>query len=398
MSRILLIYHYFHPDKVISARLNSDLAEALAAAGHSVTVFTANHCCRATEILPAEETWNGVLIRRFGFRKVRQYGSLGRLYHSAALQWKWLHAIQKDEYDVVILGTDPQFGYLMFPFLRRKLPKAKLIHWAFDLYPEAILATVPAWMRVLAAPTKLLAKWAYGKVDIMVDIGSCMRKLLRKYHHHASEETLTPWGLKEADALPPVDDTLRRELFGNAKLALLYSGTIGYAHDLRPFFELARECRRRNLDIAFGIGGYGNQYQKQLSLLTEEDTNIRKMGFCPEEELQKRLAAADFHLISLRESWVGVAVPSKFFGALAMGRPVLFSGPSSSCIAEWCEQYKLGFQLDRDNIPAMADRLAELVQHPEQIAQMQQTALTTYQTHFSHKVIVDGWRKLLTSL
>ena len=40
---ILLIYHFFHPDKVVSAQIFSGLAEDLSAAGHKVTVFTSNH-------------------------------------------------------------------------------------------------------------------------------------------------------------------------------------------------------------------------------------------------------------------------------------------------------------------------------------------------------------------
>lgn len=38
--RILLIYHFFQPDPVISARLFAELAEELERAGHRVTVFT----------------------------------------------------------------------------------------------------------------------------------------------------------------------------------------------------------------------------------------------------------------------------------------------------------------------------------------------------------------------
>ena len=72
----------------------------------------------------------------------------------------------------------------------------------------------------------------------------------------------------------------------------------------------------------------------QMAQITDEDTNITIAGFASEDELAARLSAADFHLISLREGWEGIVVPSKFFGALAMGRPVIYMGPSDSCLEE----------------------------------------------------------------
>ncbi len=394
--RILLVYHFFHPDTVISARLFSDLAEELVRAGHSVTVFTGNRLIRTNAVLPEEENWNGVKIKRFPRPNFSQGSNFGRLFNSGILQLKWLWAFRRlrKEFDAVIIGTDPQFSYLMFPFLRLMNRKTKLIHWAFDLYPEAILVNSPRWMKLLAGLTKPFIPWAYRPVDAMVDIGGCMRELLLKHHHRASCATLTPWALAEPKTMPMPDEQVRKELFGEAKIGLLYSGTVGYAHDLKPFIALARECRKRGIDAAFCFAGYGNCYQVQTAELTLEDRNIRLAGFASEEELEKRLAAADLHLISLRPGWEGVVVPSKFFGALAIGRPVLFSGPDSSGIARWCRQYKIGSTLDNDTL----EQLFELSNHPEQLAVLQQRAFECYRQNFSKEAIIKGWNELLKTL
>ena len=180
----------------------------------------------------------------------------------------------------------------------------------------------------------------------MVDIGRRMRIRLLRYRHRAYCTTLTPWALAEPSEIPAPDPIVREQLFGKAKLGLLYSGTVGYAHDLRPFVDIARKCRKRNLDIAFCFAGYGNQYKEQLSCLTSDDTNIRIAGFTAEKDLEKRLAAADIHLVSLRTDWDGIVVPSKFFGALAIGRPVIFSGPSSSDVALWLNEHQIGYHLN----------------------------------------------------
>ena len=46
-----------------------------------------------------------------------------------------------------------------------------------------------------------------------------------------------------------------------------------------------------------------------------------------ETELEKRLSACDFHLVSLRPEWTGTVIPSKFFGALSANphRPSSFA-------------------------------------------------------------------------
>jgi len=382
--RILLIYHFFHPDTVISARLFSDLAEDWAAAGHQVTVFASNRCIRAEGVLPESEEWRGVRICRFSRPAFRQGSNIGRVLHSLVLQRKWLKAFrsQRDAFDTVVVGTDPQFGWLMFPTLKRLAPKARLIHWVFDLYPEALAATGSRLMRLAAWLLRPLAKRAYAKVDVMADIGSCMRRRLREYRHHAAEITVTPWALEEPSAVAPIHQEMRRKLFGDARLCLLYSGTVGHAHDLAPFIELARECRRRSLPVGFCFAGYGNRFAEQTALLTDADTNVTTAGFASEDELAARLAAADFHLISLRTGWEGTVVPSKFFGALAMGRPVIFSGPEGSCLAEWIRQYQIGFLLDA----TLPDYLAQALQAPELLRKLQLRAFKTYQTTFSRTV------------
>ena len=103
--RILLIYHFFHPDMVISARLYSDLAEDLVAAGHKVMVYTSNRCIRADGELPECEEWNGVKIRRFQRPNFKQGSNVGRVLNSLVLQHKWVKAFkqQRNDFDAVIL-------------------------------------------------------------------------------------------------------------------------------------------------------------------------------------------------------------------------------------------------------------------------------------------------------
>ena len=390
--RLLLIYHFFWPDTVISARLFSDLAEDLVTAGHDVTVYTSNRCIRVEGELPEQEEWHGVKIRRFARPNFKQGSNVGRVLNSLILQRKWLKAFkeQRNDFDAVIVGTDPQFCWLMFPKMKKIAPKVRLIHWAFDLYPEALAATGAPLMRFASWLMRPLAKRAYGKVDVMADIGGCMRKRLQEYKHYAEEVTITPWALEEPKEIAPIDWEMRRKLFGDAKLCMLYSGTVGHAHDITPFIELARECRRRNLPVGFCFAGYGNRFEAQTAQITDEDTNITIAGFASEDELAARLSAADFHLISLREGWEGIVVPSKFFGALAMGRPVIYMGPSGSCLEEYINHYSLGYS---NRNPILND-IDKLLNNSSMLDALKSKSFTRYRDTFSREKQFEAWQRI----
>lgn len=391
--KILLIYHFFHPDTVISSRIFSDLAQSLAQHGHEVTVYTGNRMLRNPASLIPWEMWQNIYIRRFRRPNFNQGSAFGRLINSLYLQLKWLVAfcVERKRYDAVILGTDPQFSYWMFPFMRLMNRHVRLIHWVFDLYPEAILASSPLWMKIPAFFIKPLAKIAYTCVDTLVDIGPCMREKLAIYRCRAQRVTLTPWALAETSPQEPPAEHIRESMFGKAKLGLLYSGTVGYAHDLAPLIRLARQCRASGIDAAFCFSGYGNCFEQQIAQITPEDTNIRIAGFVPESELQQRLAAADIHLVSLRPEWTGIVVPSKFFASLAMGKPVLFSGSEKSAIARWCQNDQVGHHLD----DRTTDWLTSLIDHPEEMQLLQQHARKCYIRHFSRESVCRKWRELL---
>lgn len=394
MSKVLLIYHFFYPDPVVSARLFADLAKDLKAAGHEVTAYTCDSLIRSDEKLAKHEVWEGVNIERFSRPGFSQGSNIGRVINSFVLQFKWLLAFLKNrkKFDVVILGTDPQFSYCMLPFMRLMNRRVQLMHWVFDLYPEAVLVNSPLWMRVAASMIKPFLPLVYRRVDVMADIGKCMRQRLMRYRHKAECATLTPWALVEPAQIPEADPVIRKELFGDAKLGLLYSGTVGYAHDLSDFIALARQCRQAGVDAAFCFAGYGNCYKTQTAQITAEDTNIKMVGFASEEELEKRLASADIHLISLRPGWEGIVVPSKFFGALAIGRPVLYSGTEDGDIPIWLEQYGIGSVVQKD---LTIDWLKEMIAHPEKMQTLKSNAYTCYHQEFSRKKVTERWLELL---
>ncbi len=399
MFSVLIIYHFFHPDDVVSARQMSELAAGLAARGWDVTTLTSNRVIRdpSYKIAEAEEQWRGVRICRVARPAFRQAGNAGRLLNSFWLQAKWLRFIlRRPAWDAVILGTDPQFGYLMLPFIKLFKHRSKLFCWAFDIYPEAIIAGRMGVFSALARALRPMAGFCYRFLDGMADIGPCMRRLLDAYGHHAARATIVPWALAEPAAPLMPDPAARHELFGDARLAILYSGTIGWAHEFRGFIELARELRRRSAPVHFCFAGRGNRYGELRAMISSDDSNISFAGFADENQLSRRLGAGDIHMISLREGWAGVVLPSKFFGSLAAGRPLLYTGTADSAIKMWIDQHQVGYVVDSGNVDQVADELCRLAGNPDLLAAKQQAAFDCYKNNFSKTMMLNAWDKFLT--
>jgi glycosyltransferase involved in cell wall biosynthesis len=396
MPSCVILYHYYYPDDVVSARHFTDFAEGLSASGWDVRVFTSNHYCRKQgSITPKYETYHGVLIRRFKHPPFVQSKYIGRLINSFCLSLSWFFSLLFVRADVIVFGTDPQFSFYIIPLLAFFRPDLRFTIWAFDLYPEAIIADGIKIPKILERFLFWWSRVSYLHCGLLIDIGSCMRKHFCRYHSEAKNETIVPWALQEPAALVEPDATMRYELFGDAKLGILYSGTIGKAHQFEEFILLARELRERHASIAFCFAGRGNRYQELHKMITPEDTNITFAGFIEEERLSLRLAAADMHMISLRHGWEGVSVPSKFFGSLAAGRPLLYCGTPLSCIAQLISEHGLGFVVEMEKIKAIADTLEACSYNKHKIRHMQEQAFLFYNTHFSK---TRQWAKLDHSL
>jgi glycosyltransferase involved in cell wall biosynthesis len=309
----------------------------------------------------------------------------------------WILKIRElPKVDTIILGSDPQFAALLFPVLRFLKKRTLLVQWCYDLYPEAIIAEgTNAFTSLLVRLASSMMRQAYHYVDLMVDIGPCMRARLVSYNRHFNFATLVPWALVEPETIQQPDVGTRAALFNDASLTLLYSGNLGKAHDFSVFLNLARQLRKQDPKIVFCFACRGNRYSELIEAVTPEDINIRFAPFADSQELGKRLNAADIHLLSLRPGWEGIVVPSKFFGSLAAGRPVIYAGPEGSAIGEWIRKYNIGLVLNENNIEEIIKQLLELRNNSEKLAIWQENAFKTYHKYFSKKIVVDRWDELL---
>ena len=396
---MLILYHFFYPDDVVSARLYSDFAEELVNRGWNVKVLTSNRYCRYPDkkMQDKKQWWKGVFIVRINRPGWSQANYSLRFFNSAWTIIGWMiTVVRMPAVDVIVIGTDPYFSALLFPILRLFKRSKILVHWCYDLYPEIIIAHgAKGFVKWWAEKMSLLMRRAYRSVDLMIDVGECMRRRLDLYRHEARRCTLVPWGLVEPNQIPEADPETRTRLFGDAELALLYSGNMGAPNDPSLLLNLARRLSKENHKIIICFACRGNRERELLNAVKHTDDNIRFAPFAEEAELEKRLGSADIHLVSLGDEWEGLAVPSKFFGSLAVGRPVIYAGPVGSAIAGWIKEFNVGLVLSKNNMEEIVQEILELANNAQKLRLWKRNAYQAYKEYFSKQIIMNQWDRIL---
>src|SRR5205085_11009251 len=88
-------------------------------------------------------------------------------------------------------------------------------------------------------------------------------------------------------------------------------------------------CDRSDIVFLF-IGNGVRANEIRAFCQTYDLANVRLLPYQPRELLRFSLAAADVALITLAQGLAGLSVPSKTYGIMAAGRPILFVGDQSS--------------------------------------------------------------------
>jgi hypothetical protein len=112
---------------------------------------------------------------------------------------------------------------------------------------------------------------------------------------------------------------------------ILYSGNWGVAHDDKTFIEGYSEYfRQSELGLRFWLNATGAKADRVEQELRSRGLPIYRSTLVPLEQLPRLLLAADVHLITLRNPFVGYVLPSKIHACIASGKRILFVGSQQS--------------------------------------------------------------------
>src|SRR5438045_9027487 len=126
------------------------------------------------------------------------------------------------------------------------------------------------------------------------------------------------------------------------KFVVMHSGNVGHAQDLDSLVRAGTFLRDLD-DLVIAIIGMGARHAELVGLakLLEVDA-VRFLHYQPRDVLQQSLSAANVHVIGLAPGLAGYVVPSRLYGVLAVGRPVIAAADPESETAQVVERVGCG--------------------------------------------------------
>lgn len=269
--------------------------------------------------------------------------------------------------DINLFLTQPPLFYIWGALLQllRNQPYYIVL---MDVYPEILdEAGVLSRKSLIFTFLSKVARFGLMRADGVIAIGRCMRQWASQIGIAANKlHIIQNWVDQEVVVrIKLQENELRQKMGWQDKFIVMYSGNIGVSHFFDDVLQVARELQS-NKRILFVFIGNG---QRRLELQNYKDRyeldNIQLLAFQPQEQLSTSLGSGNIHFISLRPGFTGLVVPSKAYGVMAAGRPIIYQGESWGEIARMINEEEIGHTVPVDNWTELKNTVLRYAQDDE---------------------------------
>jgi glycosyltransferase involved in cell wall biosynthesis len=396
--RILFLNLYFPPDTSATAKSAESMVHALAQT-HEVTVLCGRPSYDPTERRPWK-LWQteritsqttpskGVPAGKSAEFKIIRVGStdypriqmnlriLNYLTYVKLAFWRALFI----PCDVIFAMTDPPFNGIIGAYLAL-LKRKPLVYDIQDMYPDMAVAGFIVQPGLLTRLWERLHRWALRRATRIIVLGDDMRARIiakgpkgsngiygAKVFIVRSGVDTDPAGKKTLSLNPEVTRAIRR----NFRFVLLHAGNLGFYGAWDTIIAAARQLENEN--IGFVFVGDGAE-RSRLQSLAAGVNNIRFLPFFPVSDIPSVLAAPDAHIVTIKPGLEGVVVPSKMFGIIAAGKPIVAIASPQTDVATLGARHGFAICVDPASPEELASNIRRLAVDPAALEIMRQAAL-----------------------
>ena len=309
---------------------------------------------------------------------------------------KWLRKNKKKHYDIIFAVSNPPINSFIGLKLKKRL-KAKFIYMNWDLYPQVIENTIKnPLVRVICG---LWHKWndvSYPKIDKMLTIGNVMAESMKAPMKNKIDIGVIPVSV-DTQRLKPID---KKEnpfcvQYGlTDKFVVLYSGKMGYGHNIEIILQASERLRKRG-DIIFLFIGEGPKYlQIEEFIKNSCAKNILLMPLRTEEEFPFSMASGDVGIVSQEEKAAKLFMPSKTYSMLACGMPVIGISSPDDNLSRLLKSGETGYTVSGDSAEELAGIIEKLADDTELLHNMKNSARALAVEKYDTSVVVKQYREI----
>jgi glycosyltransferase involved in cell wall biosynthesis len=319
--KALFITHFYPPEPAAAATRVASFVDALANAGHDVTVVTnfpsfprGRFSERRLPLLRREQKGRTQTVRLFSLLVPGMPGS--RLLHwlSAALSASLYALFAREKYDVILISSPPitiAFPGLVAAWRHR----AKLVVDVRDVFPDVAIA-MGEWKKdgFIARAVERLVRVLYDRADLVVAVTPTA---LSQIGERGVPESRLILARNAAERSPNVAPRNGR---GSGFIAI-YAGNLGLATDVDVLVDAASLVASENITIEI-VGDGAQRTHLSQRLGTDGTRNVVMRGSLPRGDAMARVAQADVSIVPLRKG-IEDSIPTKIYDSLSVGCPVI---------------------------------------------------------------------------
>lgn len=412
MKKKLLIYaHYFYPDVASTGQILAELAEGMIDA-FDITVICVvpSYSGVIEEKYKSKriyiEEYKGIKLVRVRVPEFKKSNKISRIKNLLAYFFNSLIAtakIEKQDY-IYTISQPPILGGVL-GVLGKWIKGGKLIYNIQDFNPEQTIAVGYARNKLLLNTVMAVDKFSCKNSDKVIVVGRDMQETLKNRFNNKkvpSNVFINNW-INEKEIYPldqnhPKIIAFKEKYNLKDKFIIMYSGNIGLYYDLENIIKVIGEFKDRE-DVVFAFIGDGTVKSKIEEYVT--NNNLNNVTFIPYQDkadLIYSLNAADIHWVVNAKGIKGVSVPSKLYGVMAAGKPVLGvldEGSEARLIVEECN---CGVCIEPGNYIEISNNIEYILNNKELIKSLGQNGRKYLEVNLTKDVSINKYKETILSL
>jgi glycosyltransferase involved in cell wall biosynthesis len=281
----------------------------------------------------------------------------------------WLHYFFKalflsfsyNNKPILFIVSNPPFLGLI-GYINNLIRKQKYIMLVYDIYPDILYALGKYKRSFVSNLWNKLNELVYSRASTVITIGYDMAEKLNKFKINQLE-VIRCWA--DTDIIFPIEksDNVMVKKYGlSGKKILLYSGNMGFSHNIEILIEAAKLINRD--DIHFLFIGDGAKRKAVENLAMSNKKHVTLLPFQPEHMLPYIMSAGDIGFVAYQAGTEGCMVPSKAYYYLAGGLCLFVIGKKPNELAETVEKYECGRSISSENVSDLLDNLYQVIDNP----------------------------------
>ena len=375
-QHLVVVTEHFSPSSTATAQLIADLVDQLARE-YSITVLTST--------VSESTDSNSFYVVRFPSPVKSSTNVLSKTLAGLSFLYsatRWLLLFSRSNSKLLIVSNPPFIGAI--GLFARLFKSSKYVYLLQDLFPRSAVLTglLPARGPITYLWQLFMSLVLTASTRVIVLNSLMTRRCIQDFSLPDSKViSIDNWAVEHASLLPKSANPLARQWNTYNTFTVQYSGNFGRLHDILTILEASRLLCDKPIKFTF-IGNGAKRCQISMYKELFNLDNVTLYPYQSRSNLTYSLGACDISIISMIPGSEDTVAPSKFYGIIASGKPVLLIGNPNSDIAQLILKHKCGIVSATGDPVGLTRSILDLQTNPEMLYAYGMNALKLYQQHY----------------